>query len=40
MTATHAIRVFDKIALRLFNITVTLGLAVVALASVVQSIQA
>ena len=40
MTAARAIRVFDTIALRLFNTTVMIGLAVVALAAVVQSIQA
>ena len=39
MTATRAVRVFDKIALRLFNSLVLAGLGVVALATVVQSIQ-
>ena len=39
MTATRAVRVFDKIALGLFNTTVMVGLAVVALAAVVQSVQ-
>ena len=39
MTATHAVRVFDKIALRLFNSAVMIGLGVVALATVVQSIR-
>ena len=40
MTATRAVRVFDKIALRLFNSLVLAGLGAIALATVVQSIQA
>ncbi len=40
MTATRAVRVFDKIALRLFNSLVLAGLGGVAFATILQSIQA
>jgi hypothetical protein len=40
MTATQAVRTFDKIALRLFHTVVLMGLGAVALSTVVTSIQA
>jgi hypothetical protein len=39
MTTTHAIRTFDKIALRLFHSVVLLGLGAIAFGAVAQSLQ-
>ena len=36
MNATHMIRMFDRVALRLFNVTVLFGLGAVAVGLVAQ----
>jgi hypothetical protein len=40
MTATHIVRAFDKVALRLLHTMIVVGLVGVAFGAVVQSIQA
>jgi hypothetical protein len=39
MNTTQVIRAFDKVALRLFNVVVLLGLGAMAFGAVAQSIQ-